>query len=171
MGSKPLLCCAGMIVLHPDLLLSGTRISGSFRCQRQSVLEERFAGSSNDKAVEGTLMHEVFQVWIDWLASLCCCQHWCKGAGCCSDTIAEGHCIPQHPLYSLCTSPVGLLQSADKAALLKGQRKHKLPNTAQQCQPGEDNFVTHDLQKAHNLSLSGIYVYNLLLCNCIRYIL
>ena len=51
-----------MLVLHPDLLLSGTRISGSFRCQRQSVLEERFAGSSNDKAVEGTLMHEVFQV-------------------------------------------------------------------------------------------------------------
>ena len=54
--------CAGMVVLHPDLLLSGTRVTGSFRCQRQSVLEERFAGSSNDKAVEGTLMHEVFQV-------------------------------------------------------------------------------------------------------------
>ena len=51
-----------MVVLHPDLLLSGTRVSGSFRCQRQSVLEERFAGSSSDKAVEGTLMHEVFQV-------------------------------------------------------------------------------------------------------------
>lgn len=51
-----------MVILHPDLLLSGTRVSGSFRCQRQSVLEERFGGSSNDKAVEGTLMHEVFQV-------------------------------------------------------------------------------------------------------------
>lgn len=56
------LACAGMVILHPDLLLSGTRVSGSFRCQRQSVLEERFASSSNDKAVEGTLMHEVFQV-------------------------------------------------------------------------------------------------------------
>ncbi len=51
-----------MVILHPDLLLSGTRVSGSFRCKRQAVLEERFAGSSNDKAVEGTLMHEVFQV-------------------------------------------------------------------------------------------------------------
>lgn len=51
-----------MVILHPDLLLSGTRVTGNFRCQRQSVLEERFAGSSNDKAVEGTLMHEVFQV-------------------------------------------------------------------------------------------------------------
>ena len=57
------MCCTGMVILHPDLLLSGTRISGSFRCPRQSVLEERFGGSSNDKAVEGTLMHEVFQVF------------------------------------------------------------------------------------------------------------
>ena len=64
--------CAGMVILHPDLLLSGTRISGSFRCQRQSVLEERFAGSSNDKAVEGTLMHEVFQVSLPDIDALTC---------------------------------------------------------------------------------------------------
>ena len=51
-----------MVILHPDLLLSGTRVSGSFRCKRQAVLEERFAGNSSDKAVEGTLLHEVFQV-------------------------------------------------------------------------------------------------------------
>ena len=49
-------------MLHPDLLLSGTRISGSTRCPRQSILEERFGGSSSDKAVEGTLLHELFQV-------------------------------------------------------------------------------------------------------------
>ncbi|DBA90758.1 TPA: DNA replication endonuclease-helicase Dna2, variant 2 [Trebouxia sp. C0004] len=53
---------AGMVILHPDLLLSGTRVSGSFRCKRQAVLEERFGGSSSDKAVEGTLLHELFQV-------------------------------------------------------------------------------------------------------------
>lgn len=53
---------AGFLVLHPDLLLSGTRISGSMRCPRQSILEERFGGSSSDKAVEGTLLHELFQV-------------------------------------------------------------------------------------------------------------
>lgn len=51
-----------MVILHPDLLLSGTRVSSSFRCKRQAVLEERFAGSSSDKAVEGTILHEVFQV-------------------------------------------------------------------------------------------------------------
>ncbi|KAL0046566.1 hypothetical protein WJX82_003944 [Trebouxia sp. C0006] len=53
---------AGMVILHPDLLLSGTRVSGSFKCKRQAVLEERFGGSSSDKAVEGTLLHELFQV-------------------------------------------------------------------------------------------------------------
>eukprot|EP00891_Asterochloris_glomerata_P005487 jgi/Astpho2/5487/Aster-x0254 len=52
---------SGFLVLHPDLLLSGTRISGSMRCPRQSILEERFGGSSSDKAVEGTLLHELFQ--------------------------------------------------------------------------------------------------------------
>ena len=56
---------AGFLVLHPDLLLSGTRISGSTRCPRQSILEERFGGSSSDKAVEGTLLHELFQVSLD----------------------------------------------------------------------------------------------------------
>ena len=53
---------AGMVILHPDLLLSGTRVTGSFKCERQAVLEERFGGSSSDKAVEGTLLHELFQV-------------------------------------------------------------------------------------------------------------
>ena len=51
-----------MVILHPDLLLSGTRVSGSFKCKRQAVLEERFGGNSSDKAVEGTLLHELFQV-------------------------------------------------------------------------------------------------------------
>jgi len=63
-----------MVILHPDLLLSGTRVSGSFKCKRQAVLEERFGGSSSDKAVEGTLLHELFQVntflcfsmWLHW---------------------------------------------------------------------------------------------------------
>ena len=57
-----LLHIAGMVILHPDLLLSGTRVSGSFKCKRQAVLEERFGGNSSDKAVEGTLLHELFQV-------------------------------------------------------------------------------------------------------------
>jgi hypothetical protein len=44
------------------VLLSGTRVAGSFRCARQAVLEERLGGSSGRKAVEGTLLHHLFQV-------------------------------------------------------------------------------------------------------------
>ena len=51
-----------MLVLQPDVLLSGTRIAGSFKCPRLSILEERFGGDSNEKAVEGTLLHDLLQV-------------------------------------------------------------------------------------------------------------
>ena len=51
-------------MLQPDLLLSGTRISGSFKCARQSVLEERFGGDSNARAVEGTLLHDLLQACV-----------------------------------------------------------------------------------------------------------
>ena len=53
---------AGILVLQPDVLLSGTRIAGSFKCPRQAVLEERFGGDGNAKAVEGTLLHDLLQV-------------------------------------------------------------------------------------------------------------
>ena len=42
--------------------LSGTRVSTSFDCLRAAVLEEQLGGSSSAKAVEGTLLHELFQV-------------------------------------------------------------------------------------------------------------
>ncbi len=51
-------------MLQPDVLLSGTRISGSFKCARQSVLEERFGGDSNARAVEGTLLHDLLQACV-----------------------------------------------------------------------------------------------------------
>ncbi len=51
-----------MLILQPDVLLSGTRVAGSFKCPRLSVLEERFGGESNAKAVEGTLLHDLLQV-------------------------------------------------------------------------------------------------------------
>lgn len=52
----------GMLVLHPDLLLSGTRITTSHECPRRSFLDERVAGDgSNDKAVKGTLTHNLIQ--------------------------------------------------------------------------------------------------------------
>ena len=61
-------CCSriihatGLLILHPDLLLSGTLVSGSYKCARSSVIQECFGGSSNDKAVKGTLLHELMQV-------------------------------------------------------------------------------------------------------------
>jgi len=44
------------------MLLSGTLISGSYKCPRASVIQERFGSSSGIAAVKGTLLHEVFQV-------------------------------------------------------------------------------------------------------------
>ena len=64
-----LLCYAGLLILQPDVLLSGTRIAGSFKCPRLSVLEERFGGDSNAKAVEGTLLHDLLQV-----SCFCCAE-------------------------------------------------------------------------------------------------
>ncbi len=52
----------GLFILHPDVLISGTRVAGSFRCSRQAVLEEKFGGAGNAKAVEGTLLHDLLQV-------------------------------------------------------------------------------------------------------------
>ena len=48
-------------MLLPDVLLSGTRVASSFKCTRQAVLEECYGGKSSAKAVEGTLLHELFQ--------------------------------------------------------------------------------------------------------------
>ena len=48
-------------MLLPDMLLSGTRVASSFKCTRQAVLEECFGGRASAKAVEGTLLHELFQ--------------------------------------------------------------------------------------------------------------
>lgn len=49
-------------MLRPDVLLSGTRVAGSFGCVRRAVLEERHGGTSGRKALEGTLLHHLFQV-------------------------------------------------------------------------------------------------------------
>ena len=52
---------SGVLVLRPDVLLSGTRVAGSFKCARQALLEERFGGTSGRKAMEGTLLHSLFE--------------------------------------------------------------------------------------------------------------
>ena len=43
---------------------TGTRITSSLQCIRKAALEERYPGSSNAKALEGTLLHDLLQVRI-----------------------------------------------------------------------------------------------------------
>ena len=43
-------------------------MTSSLGCVRKAVLEERFPGTSNAKAVEGTLLHDLLQVCHQCLA-------------------------------------------------------------------------------------------------------
>jgi DNA replication ATP-dependent helicase Dna2 len=53
---------SGMVVLQPDVLVSGTTVSESFPCRRRAVLRESMqAGSSSVAAVKGNLAHELLQ--------------------------------------------------------------------------------------------------------------
>ena len=49
------------IVVYPEVIISGTRVSGSFDCLRRAYLDERIPSSAGRVALEGTLLHEIFQ--------------------------------------------------------------------------------------------------------------
>uniref|UniRef100_A0A2N9F1V3 DNA replication ATP-dependent helicase/nuclease n=1 Tax=Fagus sylvatica TaxID=28930 RepID=A0A2N9F1V3_FAGSY len=50
------------IIVHPDILVSGTRVAGSFSCPRRAVLDERLKCSEySTAALIGTLLHQIFQ--------------------------------------------------------------------------------------------------------------
>ncbi|XP_068159372.1 DNA replication ATP-dependent helicase/nuclease DNA2 [Drosophila tropicalis] len=53
----------GYCVIHPDLLISGTTVTGSLFCRRKAVLQERFRGldAGNAVMVIGTLVHELLE--------------------------------------------------------------------------------------------------------------
>uniref|UniRef100_A0A2K6THX3 DNA replication ATP-dependent helicase/nuclease n=1 Tax=Saimiri boliviensis boliviensis TaxID=39432 RepID=A0A2K6THX3_SAIBB len=53
----------GYLILHPDLLISGTSIASSIRCMRRAVLSETFRSSepATRQMLIGTVLHEVFQ--------------------------------------------------------------------------------------------------------------
>ena len=52
----------GGVILHPDVLVSGTHVSNSLECIRRSVMERLVAErASNKSAVLGTLVHDMFQ--------------------------------------------------------------------------------------------------------------
>ncbi|KAH8416516.1 hypothetical protein KR222_006911 [Zaprionus bogoriensis] len=53
----------GYCVIHPDLLISSTSVTGSLFCRRKAVLQDRFRGvdSTNAVMIVGTLVHELLQ--------------------------------------------------------------------------------------------------------------
>ncbi|CAK7230146.1 DNA replication endonuclease-helicase Dna2 [Sporothrix eucalyptigena] len=53
----------GMLILHPDQLVSSTVVADSFNCTRRAVLQDRVkaSGEMSLPLVYGTLLHEIFQ--------------------------------------------------------------------------------------------------------------
>ncbi|KAL4585843.1 hypothetical protein LXL04_010469 [Taraxacum kok-saghyz] len=52
----------GFLIVHPDILVSGTRVAGSFSCPRRTVLDERLkSNEQSSAALLGTLLHQLFQ--------------------------------------------------------------------------------------------------------------
>ncbi|XP_024988760.1 DNA replication ATP-dependent helicase/nuclease DNA2 [Cynara cardunculus var. scolymus] len=50
------------LIVHPDILVSGTRVAGSFSCPRRTVLDERLKSNEQSaSALVGTLLHQLFQ--------------------------------------------------------------------------------------------------------------
>ncbi|OIT26669.1 hypothetical protein A4A49_39937 [Nicotiana attenuata] len=50
------------LIVHPDILVSGTRVASSFSCSRRAVLDERLkSGEYSAAALIGTLLHQMFQ--------------------------------------------------------------------------------------------------------------
>jgi hypothetical protein len=54
---------SGLIVVNPDLLVSGTSVVSSLFCQRKAVLSERFRGvePTNQVMLNGTVVHRLLQ--------------------------------------------------------------------------------------------------------------
>ncbi|WOL06102.1 DNA replication ATP-dependent helicase/nuclease DNA2 [Canna indica] len=51
-----------LVIVHPGILLSGTRVASSFSCPRRAVLDERLKSSEHSSAaLLGTLLHQIFQ--------------------------------------------------------------------------------------------------------------
>ncbi|XWS56828.1 hypothetical protein CRYUN_Cryun09bG0119000 [Craigia yunnanensis] len=50
------------LIIHPDILVSGTRVAASFSCPRRTVLDERLGCNEHSTAaLIGTLLHQIFQ--------------------------------------------------------------------------------------------------------------
>ncbi|KAH7281949.1 hypothetical protein KP509_35G004800 [Ceratopteris richardii] len=52
-----------LLIVHPDVLISGSKVGSSFSCPRRAVLDERIRSNSVAfPALLGTMIHELFQV-------------------------------------------------------------------------------------------------------------
>ncbi|CAI9103410.1 OLC1v1001879C1 [Oldenlandia corymbosa var. corymbosa] len=50
------------LIVHPDILVSGTRVASSFSCSRRTLLDERLkCNEYSTAALIGTLLHQIFQ--------------------------------------------------------------------------------------------------------------
>lgn len=49
----------GFCVIHPDLLISSTTVTGSLFCRRKAVLQDRFRGVDSSNAVVSPVQHPV----------------------------------------------------------------------------------------------------------------
>ncbi|GAB2252241.1 hypothetical protein Droror1_Dr00005088, partial [Drosera rotundifolia] len=51
-----------LLILQPNIMVSGTRVAGSFSCARRAVLDERLkCNEYSSVALMGSLLHQVFQ--------------------------------------------------------------------------------------------------------------
>ncbi|XP_020538539.1 DNA replication ATP-dependent helicase/nuclease JHS1 isoform X2 [Jatropha curcas] len=51
-----------LLIVHPEILVSGTRVAASFSCPRRTVLDERLKSNDHSEAaLIGTLLHQIFQ--------------------------------------------------------------------------------------------------------------
>ncbi|KAL8827592.1 MAG: hypothetical protein Q9191_003091 [Dirinaria sp. TL-2023a] len=53
----------GLLILHPDHLLSATVVADSFSCTRRAILQDRVkaTGDTSQPQIYGSLLHEIFQ--------------------------------------------------------------------------------------------------------------
>lgn len=54
---------SGLLIVRPDLLISGTSVVSSLFCPRKAVLSERFKGTdpTNKAMLTGTIVHKLLQ--------------------------------------------------------------------------------------------------------------
>eukprot|EP01047_Picozoa_sp_COSAG01_P119492 COSAG01_NODE_48200_length_383_cov_0.915493_1_plen_75_part_10 len=53
---------SGFLIVHPDTLVTGTRIANSFKCRRMAVLGALVTSNeTSPAAVNGSMLHDLFE--------------------------------------------------------------------------------------------------------------